>query len=92
VPQGYEEDPKLAKWVNTQRTFFKNGKMGQERKRMLYEIGFEGTTNEENWNLQFKKLRDYYGKHDHCEYFGAVDHYFNFILNTPTNTLTCFSQ
>jgi hypothetical protein len=89
VPQGYEEEPKLGDWVNNQRSCFKNGKMDPERKRRLDEIGFDFNpkekTNEENWNLQFKKLRGYYGKHGHCELFWAVDR-FTFILNTPTNT------
>jgi hypothetical protein len=93
VPQGYEEDPKLAKWVNRQRTIIKNGKMGKERKRMLYAIGFEFNgmgnlkimTNEEKWNLQFKKLRDYCGKHGDCELSWPVDR-FTFILKIPTLT------
>jgi hypothetical protein len=37
------------------------------------------------WNLKFKKLRDYCGKHGDCELSWDV-HRFTFILNTPTNT------
>jgi hypothetical protein len=101
VPRKYKEDPKLANWISTQRTFFKNGRMILERQRMLYEIGFDfnpkDNANEEKWSLQFKRLRDYYGKHGHCELCWAVDR-FTFILNTPTNTptvslpLTCRSS
>jgi hypothetical protein len=40
---------------------------------------------EAEWNLQYKKLQDYNGKHGHCELFLAVDR-FTFSLNTPTNT------
>jgi hypothetical protein len=76
VPHKYEEDPKLANWVRSQRASSRNGKMDQERKRMLDEIGFDynpkDKNNEENWNLQFKKLQTYYGKHGHCELVWAV--------------------
>jgi hypothetical protein len=60
-----------------------------ERKAKLDEIGFElsvqDEANEETWNLQFKKLQDYYGKHGHCELLLAVGRS-TFILKTPTNT------
>jgi hypothetical protein len=88
----------LGEWVNTQRKSFRKGKMHPERKRMLNEIGLDfnandkanerkwmGLTFEKKWNLQFKKLQDYYEKHGHCELFWDDDR-FTFILNTPTNT------
>jgi hypothetical protein len=81
----------MGEWVSRQRLIFKAGRMDQERKRMLDEIGFtfkpptREKSAEENWNWQFKKLRDYYGKHGHCELLWAVDR-FTFILNTPTDT------
>jgi hypothetical protein len=90
VPQG-----KLGEWVDNQLACFKDCNMDPERQRMLDEIGFDfnpkDKTIEENCNLQFKRLQDYYGKHGHCELFWAVDR-FTFILNTPTNTSTCFSS
>jgi hypothetical protein len=49
---------------------------------MLDEIGFAFTPTSDNvneWNLQFKKLRDYYGKHGHCEICCAVLDRFTFI-------------
>jgi hypothetical protein len=65
--------------------------MDFERKVKLDEIGFEFSvqdkSNEENWNLQFKKLQDYYGKHGHCESFWAVDRVLPSSLNTTNNTL-----
>jgi hypothetical protein len=91
VPHGYEEDPKLVKWVENQRSYFRIGTMDPERKIRLEEIGFDFNPkpkrklNEEKWNLHFKKLLDYSGKHGHCELLWAVDR-FTFILNTPTNT------
>jgi hypothetical protein len=86
VPKEYEEDKKLGCWVQTQRAAFKAGEMDPEREAKLNEIGFEfnhkGKKCEEKWNLQFKTLQDYYGKHGHCELFWAVER-FTFILNAP---------
>jgi hypothetical protein len=51
--------------------------MDQERKTRLEELGFDFSlkekANEEIWNLQFQKLREYYEIHGHCELFWAVD-------------------
>jgi hypothetical protein len=95
VPQGYSLDPQLSQWVHHQRTRFKNGKMDFERKAKLDKIGFAFSVmdkvNEENWNLQFKKLQDYYGKNGHCELFWAAVDRSTFILNTPLTLHLCLS-
>jgi hypothetical protein len=71
VPQNYSLDPQLGHWVQKQRDIFQNGTLDFERKAKLEKIGFEfsgrGKVNEENWNLQFKKLQDYHRQHGHCE-------------------------
>jgi hypothetical protein len=77
VPSSYSLDPQLGRWVQKQRELFQNGTVAVERKAKLNKIGFEFSSqkkaNEENWNLQFKKLQDYYGKHGHCELFWGAD-------------------
>jgi hypothetical protein len=87
VPQKYSLDPQLARWVRNQRLIFNNGKMNFERKEKLNGISFElsvkNKANEENWNLRFKKLQEYHGKHGHCELSWAVIR-FDVILNTHT--------
>jgi hypothetical protein len=69
----------LGTWVDTQRAVFKKGRMNFERKAKLDKIGFEFSvkdkTNEKNWNLQFKKLQGYQGKHGHCELLWAANRY-----------------
>mmetsp|Transcript_7448 Transcript_7448/g.14570 ORF Transcript_7448/g.14570 Transcript_7448/m.14570 type:complete len:527 (+) Transcript_7448:120-1700(+) len=40
VPFEWEEDKKLAEWVNTQRKYFSKGKMKDDRKEKLDSIGF----------------------------------------------------
>jgi hypothetical protein len=83
VPRSYSLDPQLGSWVDYQRKIFKKGIMDFERKAKLDKIGFEFSVkdkaNEEKWNLQFKKLQDYRGKHGDCELFWAVDR-FTFIF------------
>ena len=40
VPQHWQENKRLGKWVNTQRTAYKRGKLSPEKQRLLEEIGF----------------------------------------------------
>ena len=40
VPQHWKENKRLGKWVNTQRTTYKRGKMPAEKEKQLNEIGF----------------------------------------------------
>jgi len=44
VPQHWSGDKRLGKWVNTQRTQLKRGKMSAERRQQLDEIGFVWNT------------------------------------------------
>jgi hypothetical protein len=72
VPKRYSLDIKLGRWVQRQRALFKNDKMDVEREAKLAEIGFEFSvqdkSNDEKWNLQFKKLQNYHGKYGHSEF------------------------
>jgi superfamily II DNA or RNA helicase len=40
VPQHWKENKRLGKWVNTQRTAYKRGKLSAEKQKLLEEIGF----------------------------------------------------
>src|SRR5207247_161036 len=40
VPQHWKENKRLGKWVNTQRTAYKRGKISAEKQKLLEEIGF----------------------------------------------------
>jgi hypothetical protein len=90
VTRKYSLDPQLGAWVNKQRAIFKKGRMDFERKAKLDEIGFEfyvrDKADEETWNLRFKELQEYHGKHGHCELFWTVKRY-TFVLNTSPLTL-----
>lgn len=41
VPQGWSENPKLGKWVSTQRSVKKKGNLSEDRIRRLEGIGFQ---------------------------------------------------
>jgi hypothetical protein len=43
VPQKYEQDKSLGRWVSTQRKYQKTNKIRLDRKRILDEIGFAWT-------------------------------------------------
>ena len=45
VPQGYEPDPKLGRWVSSQRISKRMGKLGPERTLRLDALGFD-------WGMQ----------------------------------------
>jgi hypothetical protein len=44
VPQYWREDRRLGKWVNTQRTHFKRGKLKPGRVQQLDAVGFVWNT------------------------------------------------
>lgn len=56
VPQGWNEDRKLATWVSTQRNKYLHGKASRERIAMLEKIGFEWATGLASWDERFAEL------------------------------------
>jgi hypothetical protein len=83
VPQNYEQDASLGRWVSKQRNIYKNDKMRLDRKIILDEIGFawrgirqdssflhplRATTEYDKlWNMQCKKLVEFKRKNGHCK-------------------------
>ena len=69
VPRGYPQDPKLGRWVNTQRENYKKGLLAKERCDQLDSIGFELKRNREQtfqdqWAKMFKRLQAYQQEHN----------------------------
>ena len=56
VPRYYEANKSLGRWVNTQRTAYRNNKLSEERVRKLTEIGFVWGLQKKNYNEE--KLRE----------------------------------
>lgn len=80
VPQNYEEDPPLGKWVNTQRRQYKLHASGRhslitpERIELLNEEGFvwdasaisRFTKDNLQWQEMYKTLLKYFEENGHC--------------------------
>ncbi|VEU35432.1 unnamed protein product [Pseudo-nitzschia multistriata] len=65
VPKGYKADPKLARWIKTQRTLCKR----KDRIDRLNEIGFVWKVlssygfDDESWETMYQRLVEYKQKH-----------------------------
>jgi hypothetical protein len=74
VPQRYQEDVSLGKWVDKQRQSHSNNILRRDRKDLLDEIGFVWKANprgdskdkEKLWKKQYEKLPESSRKNGHC--------------------------
>ena len=57
VPAVHSDSPQLGKWVRTQRTQNKQGKLARERKERLDALGFEWDVRDSSWERMFAKFR-----------------------------------
>jgi len=57
---------KLYNWVIRQRSLFNKNLLPKERIKRLNDINFPWDTKENNWDLMFNELSDYYLKNGHC--------------------------
>jgi hypothetical protein len=69
VPKMWEENPKLGRWVSTQRLLFKSGKLEPERQRRLDEIEFHWSSDsklDSDWAKRFEELKAYKERFGDC--------------------------
>jgi len=66
VPKEWSEDPKLGRWISTQRRVFKNGKLSPDRIAQLEKIGIVWDMAETIWEKRFKELVDYIERFGNC--------------------------
>jgi len=59
VPYNWNQNPKLANWVSTQRQRYKQGMLSEDQVQMLLDIGFTWKKHEAAWNQMFEKLLRY---------------------------------
>ena len=52
-------DFNIGAWCNTQRTFYKTGKLSEERIRLLTEAEFRFDTHDLKWNISLELYRDF---------------------------------
>jgi hypothetical protein len=68
VPQHYDEDPKLGRWVDSQRTIYKKDELNPNRVDLLKSIGFDWygvreAIEQTVWTDMFQKLVAYENLH-----------------------------
>jgi len=59
VPKSYKADPKLAIWVDTQRTTYRKKELTSDRIDRLEQIGFVWNPFNVQWDDMFQRLVDY---------------------------------
>ncbi len=58
-----QRDSKLGRWINTQRTKFKNGSLSQDRIHLLDRIGMVWNENDAVWDKMYGLACKYYEMH-----------------------------
>ena len=72
VPQNYEADSRLGRWVHYQRVEFwlyqqqGSGKITQARIDKLESLGFEWDPQRSQWNSMFRRLIEFKANNGHC--------------------------
>jgi hypothetical protein len=66
VPQWYQPNLELAKWVNKQRTRKMRGRLSRDRIRRLDELGFAWAPFQEAWENMFRQLLAFKKEHGDC--------------------------
>jgi hypothetical protein len=74
VPQKWPRDKSLANWVSVQRRLQGAGKLREDRKRRLDELGFVWnikTVFDSQWEYFYKELEAFVTAHGHCQVPGS---------------------
>ncbi|GFH61990.1 hypothetical protein CTEN210_18466 [Chaetoceros tenuissimus] len=72
VPQGYEANKALGKWVSAQRQSYILKSKGlqswltEERVEKLNNIGFVWAPKKDTWHKRLEQLKEFKAKHGHC--------------------------
>ncbi|MDB2639996.1 Helicase associated domain protein, partial [Akkermansiaceae bacterium] len=68
VPYAWKEDPKLGRWVVSQRQGKKRGRIkdNDDRFKRLEKIGFIWDADAQSWESQYEKLLIYQKEHEDC--------------------------
>ena len=71
IPQEYDENPQLGRWVMNQRTFYRMNQIGiyttlsKDRIEQLDQLDFIWDVREMQWWAMFARLKDYQKLHGH---------------------------
>ncbi|KAL3801187.1 hypothetical protein ACHAWO_002758 [Cyclotella atomus] len=67
VPDSYSLNVPLDRWVQHQRHMYKSGKLSDERKCLLLELGFLFEPQNDKWSMMYQKLLEYKEEHGDCD-------------------------
>jgi hypothetical protein len=67
VPLRWPEEPALGSWVCTQRRKGRDGRLRDDRRRLLLALGFTFYPRDAQWEGYFDKLAAFRRAHGHCE-------------------------
>lgn len=73
VPQNWNENPILARWVNTQRNLKQQGDLPAERVDRLEAIGFVWNARDADWWARYAVAREYWTNTGDCHVPEEVD-------------------
>jgi len=66
VPQDWQKNPPLGRWVGQQRFRRSTGKLSAERIQRLNSIGFNWNTTHSSWEAMFSALSEYRQRFGNC--------------------------
>jgi superfamily II DNA or RNA helicase len=66
IPRDWKENTKLANWIHTQRTYYKNGQLSNHQIKCLSDIGFVMTVSRPEWEETYEELKEYKNRHGDC--------------------------
>ena len=66
VPSNHIGNPRLGRWVSTQRQEYKKGRLDEDRINKLEKLVFVWNTIEFKWNDMFQKLVEYKKENGNC--------------------------
>lgn len=66
VPRSWPEDVPLATWVNSVRLRWRRGKLPVRHYRLLSNIGFSFTPQDQSWEDNYVTLKRFTAVHGHC--------------------------
>lgn len=74
VPEGWRDDPELARWAACQRRMLRAGTLREDRVRRFEERGIDWTrgprrsrVRDRAWDRRFWQLKEYKKVHGHCD-------------------------
>jgi superfamily II DNA or RNA helicase len=60
VPQHWQPNPALGRWVGSQRSAWRQKQLSRERKRRLEAIGFNWRVHDDTWENTFERARPFF--------------------------------